>query len=331
MTAPDATAPLRDPQGRGFDTLRLAITDRCNLRCRYCMPPGGVEAATRPAVLRYEEMRRLAGLLCSRGIRRIRVTGGEPLMRRGATRFLAALADLPSAPEILLTTNGVLLRGRLGEVRDAGVKRINLSLDSLDRATYRELTGCDGLEAVLPLLESIPAAGLGLKVNVVVQPGVNDGELSAFAALARDRDLEVRFIEPMPLAGDGAAPFEPFPGERILERLAGDFVLEPLPTPAGAVAELYSAPGWRGRLGVIRGHSRTFCGACSRLRVDARGRLRTCLYAAPAADLGGLMRAGATDEELDGAVRAALAGRHADGFAAERARGAAASMVDIGG
>ena len=326
-------ATLRDPQGRRLDYLRLSVTDRCNLRCRYCMPAEGIELVRHEDVLTLEELRRLTALFADLGVRKIRITGGEPLVRKGVPHLLARLGRLPSRPEILLTTNGVLLADRLEDLRAAGVRRVNLSLDSLDRDTYRRITRRDELARVLPLLDAIPAAGLGLKINVVVIPGLNDGELRDFAALTRDRDLTVRFIEPMPFVGTAGGVCPAIGGDEILERLRVDFALEAALGGASSVEELYAAPGHRGRIGIIRGHGRTFCAACSRLRLDARGRLRTCLYGIPAVDLGRLLRDGADTERLILAVRSAVADRLVDGWAAERGRGGGDldSMARIGG
>jgi cyclic pyranopterin phosphate synthase len=324
---------LRDPQGRRLDYLRLSVTDRCNLRCRYCMPADGVALVRHADVLSLEDLHRLAALLADLGVRKIRVTGGEPLVRRGVLDLLARLGRLPTRPEVLLTTNGVRLDGRLDALRAAGVRRVNLSLDSLDRDTYRHITRRDELARVRPLLGAIPSAGLGLKINVVVLPGVNDGELGDFVALTRDRDLDVRFIEPMPFAGAGGAGIGIISGDEILDRLRGEFALTPVLGAAEDVAELYTVAGHHGRVGVIRGHARTFCGPCGRLRLDARGRLRTCLYGETVADLGRLLRDGADDGRLARAVRAAVADRLPDGRAAERGRrgGGLESMARIGG
>ena len=332
-SATDRKAVLRDPQGRRLDYLRLAVTDRCNLRCCYCMPEDGIRQVSHDDVLCYEEMLRLAALFCRLGATRIRITGGEPLVRKGLIPFLSRLGELPSRPEILLTTNGVLLGDRLDEVKRAGVRRVNLSLDSLDRETYRKISRRDRLASVLPLIDGIPAAGLGLKINMVVLPGINDHEIPAFAELARDRDLCVRFIEPMPFDGDGGRESTPFSGDRIVERLALAGPFEPAAGDRDGVAELYACAGWAGRVGVIRGHTRAFCGACSRLRLDARGRLLTCLYGSPAADLRSMILSGASDAALEDAVRRAVSRRHADGFAAERARSGRLcdSMSRIGG
>jgi len=297
------------------------------------MPTDGIPLVSHRDVLSFEELYRLTALFAGVGIRKIRLTGGEPLVRKGVLRFMARLAELPSRPEILLTTNGVLLADRLADLPAAGVRRVNLSLDSLDRDTYRHVTRRDELPRVRPLLDLIPAAGLALKINVVVIPGVNDDELPAFVELTRERDVTVRFIEPMPFVGSGERLARGITGDEIIERLRVRFELQESPNAAADVDDLYTIPGHRGRVGVIRGHSRTFCAGCSRLRLDARGRLRTCLYGATGADLGRLQREGARDDLLEQAIRTSVANRLLDGRAAERERTDRTfdSMAQIGG
>lgn len=333
MHSESAPAPLVDPMGRRLDYLRLAVTDRCNLRCSYCMPEEGIHQVSHDDILSFEEMQRCAALLCELGVNRIRVTGGEPLARKGLIPFLARLNELPSRPELLLTTNGILLRDRLPELYSAGVRRINLSIDSLDRETYKQITRRDHLDDVLPLLDSIPAAGFGLKVNVVILPSVNDHEIPDFAELIRDRDICIRFIEPMPFDGDGGKNATPFDGDRIVERLLTKFPFKLLETEDGGVADLYACEGWRGRVGVIRGHTRTFCGSCSRLRIDTRGGLRTCLYGPAELDLRERIRSGVSDADMADEIRNVVGRRQTDGFAAEKARSGVQceSMSRIGG
>ncbi len=326
-----ATGVLRDSQGRSLDYLRLAVTDRCNLRCRYCMPEDGIQLVGHDDVLSFEELHRLVALFCDQGVKRVRITGGEPLVRRGVIEFMARLSELPSHPEMLLTTNGVLLAGRLEELRDAGVRRINLSLDSLDRDIYHRITRRDSLDQVLPLLDDIPAAGFELKVNLVVLAGINDHEIPAFAKLARDRRFQVRFIEPMPFAGGGTVT--PFDGERILACLTADPEINFESMSRDGVADIYQAGGWLGSVGIIRGHTRTFCGTCSRLRIDTRGGLRTCLYGEAEADLRAIMRSDGSDATLLQAIENAVARRYADGHETEHHRREinSDSMSSIGG
>ncbi len=331
--APDAAASLRDAQGRRLDYLRLSVTDRCNMRCRYCLPPEGVRLTDRAQLLSWEEMHRLCELFARLGVRKIRLTGGEPLLRKGVTRFLAGLRDLSGSPELLLTTNGQFLAGKLSGLAEAGLRRLNLSIDSLREERYHSITRGAPLGPVLRALDLVTEQGFGLKLNTVVMAGVNDDELRDFVELTRDRDWTVRFIEAMPFDGQGGNPRELLGGERILAEIRRHFDLERTIDEAHAVAEIYRVPGYKGRIGLIRGHTRSFCAACNRLRISAQGQLRTCLYGEPVLDLRGLLRDGADDEQLAARLRAALAGRCADGHAAQAAacdplRG---SMSRIGG
>jgi len=326
-------APLTDPQGRVLDYLRLAVTDRCNLRCRYCMPADGIEQVSHADMLTMEELLRLGRVFVDLGIRKIRVTGGEPLVRKGVVSLLAGLRNLPEAPEVLLTTNGLDLSRQLDGLQAAGVERINLSLDSLHPETWSRITRRDGFEAARASVDEVLARGMGLKINMVVLPGWNDHELPDFVALTLERDLTVRFIEPMPFLGAGEPLSETITGDEILGRLEQGFALESAGQTGAAVDRIYRVRGYRGRLGIIAGASRTFCSACSRLRLDGQGRLRTCLYGIAAADLRMLVRQGATDAELGGVIRSAVARRQVDGRAAEQGHTTTGldSMASIGG
>jgi cyclic pyranopterin phosphate synthase len=325
--------PLVDPQGRTLDYLRVAITDRCNLRCRYCMPAEGVPRIPHHDILTFEENLRLCSLFTELGVRKIRVTGGEPLVRKGAVSFLASLAKLPAGPEILLTTNGLVLAEHLEDLKAAGIKRINMSLDSLNAETWFKITRRQGFEKVRSTLDRVLAMGLGLKLNVVVLPGVNDHEIPDFVELTRKAPLAVRFIEPMPFDGAGKALEDTIDGKEILLRLRGKFDLTPVNQSADAVDSLFTVRGFKGTVGVIEGHSRTFCAACSRLRIDSRGRLRTCLYGAPGVSLLKLMREGGSDDDLVEAVRTEISYRFRDGKKAELAHHLVGleSMASIGG
>ena len=326
-------APLIDPQGRTLDYLRLSVTDRCNLRCRYCMPAAGLPKAAHDDILTLEEMERLAALFVRHGVRKIRITGGEPLVRRGLVPFMARLAALPSQPEILLTTNGLALADHCRDLAAAGIRRINLSLDSLDADTWSQITRRPGHARVLEAIDRVLAAGMGLKINMVVLPGINDGEIADFVELTRSRPVAVRFIEPMPFAGDGSALDAVISGEEILARLQARFELQPVVQRPAAVDRMFAVPGYRGRVGIIAGHSRTFCRTCSRVRIDSRGRLRTCLYGAPRVDLLAMMRDSMTDDDIADAVRTEVGLRLKDGHTAEALHHLAGkeSMADIGG
>jgi cyclic pyranopterin phosphate synthase len=326
-------APLRDPQGRLLDYFRLSVTDRCNLRCRYCMPAAGITTIPRADVLTLEELLRVTDILVRLGVRKVRFTGGEPLVRKGVVELMAAVHDLAPRPEILLTTNGLLLAANLAELHRAGLRRVNLSLDSLDAENWRRITRRDGHELVMRAIDQVLDLDLGLKLNVVVLPGVNDHEVPDFVALTRERPLSIRFIEPMPFDGAGKPLAATISGPEILDLIRPRYELQPLENPVGAVDRLYAVPGHLGTIGVIEGHSRTFCGSCRRLRLDARGRLRTCLYGRPQAELREVMRAGAADRDLMSVITGAIARRLADGLAAEQDSRlfGLQSMASIGG
>ena len=338
-------AIFRDRLGRRIDYLRLSVTDRCNLRCRYCLPEAGLQLAPRDALLTWEEMLRLCRLLTAHGIRKIRLTGGEPFVRHGLLPFLDRLRRLPGNTEIALTTNGVALQPHLTELKRLGIERLNISLDSLSPRTYEVIGRRDRFNQVWRALTAADALGFVLKINLVVLPGLNDGELADFVALTRDRDWTVRFIEPMPFgdrsgwglaatnADGGGQPV--ITGDEIHRRLAAAYSLRRLTGRPGAVAELYQVAGHRGRIGIIRGHSRTFCASCSRLRLSAQGLVRTCLYGPPVLDLKQMLREGASAGQLATAVQAAVHGRAVDGIAAAATGvtecGCLASMAAIGG
>lgn len=324
---------LRDRFGRRIDYARLSVTDRCNLRCSYCMPREGVQLLDRREILSWEEMFRLCCLLTESGVRKIRLTGGEPLVRPGAVEFLERLTDLPGHPELALTTNATLLAKHLDRIAEIGISRINMSLDSLRRDRFARLAGRDLFDDAWRGVESAAARGFEIKLNVVIIAGVNEVEITDFVELTAERDWTVRFIEAMPFDGLGGNARDLLDGASILSRIRDRFPVERAIPDGRAVEELYRVPGFAGRIGLIRGHTRSFCGDCSRLRIDAVGRLRTCLYAEPSLDLRALLRGGATSEEIQRLIAEAVCERHVDGWAAQAAAEGrdASSMSRIGG
>ncbi|MEN8008298.1 MAG: GTP 3',8-cyclase MoaA [Candidatus Krumholzibacteriota bacterium] len=333
MSVGKARNPLVDPQGRKLNYLRVAVTDRCNLRCRYCMPAEGVKQVSHDDILTLEETLRICSLFAEMGVAKIRVTGGEPLVRKGVVPFIHSLAQLPTRPEVLLTTNGLVLEEHLAKLKAAGVRRINMSLDSLNAETWTEITRRKGFAKVRSAVDRVLEMGLGLKINVVVLPGLNDHEISDFVELTRKNPLAVRFIEPMPFDGAGKALEDTIDGHEILVRLRGKYELKPVLQQADAVDKLFNVSGFKGTVGIIEGHSRTFCATCSRLRLDSRGRLRTCLYGAPGVNLLEMVRAGRSDDELAAAIRTEISYRFKDGKKAELAHHLVGleSMASIGG
>ncbi len=331
--AGESGAFLYDRFGRRLDYVRLSVTDRCNLRCRYCMPPEGIRTVDRAEVLSWEEMYRICLLLSDLGARKIRITGGEPLVRSGAVEFISRLAELPGRPERTLTTNATLLEEHVDDLASAGIDRINVSLDSLRRERYLSLAGRDLLHAALRGIEAAASRGLSLKLNAVIMAGVNEDEIGDFVSLTADREITVRFIEAMPFDGRGGTPDELLDGDSILERVRKRFDVESDPDSGSSVEELYQVPGFAGKVGIIRGYTRSFCGDCSRLRVNAIGRLRTCLYADPSLDLRALLRGGFESDEISRLIGRAVWLRHPDGRRAEAAAEGrnACSMSRIGG
>lgn len=291
---------LIDPCNRRLNYLRISVTDRCNLRCAYCIPLGEDRRLDHAEILRYEEILRLVRIGVGLGIEKVRITGGEPLVRRGLPALLAAIHRLPGIRDLSLTTNGLLLEEHLDALVAAGLRRINVSLDTLQRERYRHLTGVDALNRVLAAVDAALAAGLQpVKINVVALRGVNEDELIDLARLSLARPLHVRFIEFMPIGVSRFAGREPLLVPEIRRRLAplGDLV----PVPPGEMdgpAQRFRLPGAAGEIGFIPAISHQFCSRCNRLRLTAAGRLRPCLLSDREEDFKGPLRSGATDGEL---------------------------------
>ena len=305
---------LADSFGRIATDLRVSVTDRCNLRCSYCMPPEGLDWLPRPALLTDDEVSRLISVAVQRlGVTEVRFTGGEPLLRRGLTGLVAAAAALDPRPEISLTTNGIGLARLAGPLAAAGLDRLNVSLDTLSPQTFKELAHRDRLPDVLAGLAAAAGAGLApVKVNAVLMRGVNDHEAPGLLRFCLDRGYQLRFIEQMPLdAQHGWRRADMITADEILARLAAGFILTPDdPGSRGsAPAETFLVDGGPGRVGVIGSVTRPFCGTCDRVRLTADGQVRNCLFATAETDLRTLLRAGASDDQLAAAWRAAVAAK----------------------
>jgi cyclic pyranopterin phosphate synthase len=277
---------LVDSHGRKINYLRLSVTDRCNLRCTYCMPAQGVAKLACDDVLRYEELLELAAAAVQVGIEKIRVTGGEPLVRKGLPAFLAQLARLPGLRQLVLTTNGVLLAEQATALRAAGVQRLNISLDSLDATTFASITRGGELARVLAGIAAAEAAGFPIKINVVVMRGINDAEVADFAALTLDRPMTVRFIEYMPAARANDYRTMLVPGEDVLAAIASRFPLEESGrSELCGPARNFRIKGAAGSIGLITPLSGHFCGDCNRIRVTSTGMARSCLFGTESVDL----------------------------------------------
>lgn len=302
---------LVDGFGRVHDDLRVSVTDRCNLRCAYCMPESP-DWFPREEILRYEETERIVRVAAGLGIRRIRVTGGEPLVRRDLDRLISMLAAVPGIDDLSLTTNGVLLDEWAGRLRAAGLRRVNVSLDTLDRERFRRVAGRDALGRTLAGLEAAEKAGLApLKINTVLLRGLNDGEVEPMVALARERGWEVRFIEFMPLENGGTWDLgRVVTGAEVRNRIHARWPISPVePDPPHAPASRWRFDDGAGFVGFIDSVSAPFCGDCSRLRLTSDGKLRVCLYDAAESDLKGALRAGEPDAAIAARIERAVAGK----------------------
>lgn len=285
--------PLLDPIGRTINYLRLSVTDRCNLRCSYCMPADGIGKVAHADILSYEELYRIAQAAVSIGIDKIRITGGEPLVRKGIISFLKQLAKIPGLEQLVLTTNGVLLEKMADDLHSVGVQRLNISLDSLNPETFAKISRCGDLQRVLAGIEAARSCGFPIKLNMVVIRGINDHEILDFAELAVASATTVRFIEYMPAIREKNWQNLVVPGSEILARLAQNFTLIPTEHAemAGPARNLRIL-GTPGTLGVITPISHHFCSECNRIRVTASGLAKGCLFAGSQVDLKPALRTG---------------------------------------
>jgi cyclic pyranopterin phosphate synthase len=325
---------LTDSQGRIHDYLRISLTGRCNLNCSYCRPSGAGDChrSTEPP-LSDSELLLLVELLAGMGVRKVRLTGGEPLLRRGIERLVQRISAVPGIETVAMTTNGTLLEPRLDGLVHAGLRRLNISLDSLDPERLRLITGQDCFDSVWSGIEAaLEYVQVTLKINTVVMREVNDSELTDFVELTRRMPLSVRFIEYMPFADNRWQPDRLVGWREMTSRISDVFTLEEL--GQNGVAREFRVKGFAGTVGFIAPLTGCFCGACSRLRLSADGHLRLCLHHADELNLGGMLRGGLGVHGMELAVRDAL-DRKPDGHGRidteDGAARACASMVSIGG
>jgi cyclic pyranopterin phosphate synthase len=335
-------APPHDQLGRPLRDLRISVTDRCNLRCPYCMPAELYGEAhpflERAQLLSFEEIARVARIAVSLGVEKLRVTGGEPLLRRHLDHLIAMLAEIPGAPDLALTTNGLLLAAQANALKAAGLRRVTVSLDSLDDSVAGQMNG-RGV-AVAPVLEGIDAALAAgfenVKVNVVVRRGVNDAGVLDLVRHFRGTPCTLRFIEFMDVGTLNQWKLEEVvPARELLAQISAEFPLRPLsPAYRGEVAQRYAFEDGQGEVGFIASVSQPFCGDCTRLRLSADGALYTCLFAAEGHDLRAPLRAGASDADLHGrmaGIWAARSDRYSEIRASATAPRAHVEMYHIGG
>lgn len=305
--------PLVDSFGRVHDDLRLSVTDRCNLRCFYCMPEEGVTFRPRDDILSYEEFGAVARVARSLGVTSLRFTGGEPLVRKGVMELVAMVAEI-GFEDIALTTNGMLLGAQAAGLARAGLTRVNISCDSLRPERFAQIRRRGELGIVLDAMDAAEVAGLApVKVNVVLVAGLNDDEILDFAAFARETGRPVRFIEYMPLDADGHWRREQVvAGHDVVARIASRWPLEPVRDPGdSAPAERYRFADGRGEIGVVASVTRPFCGTCDRLRLTADGALRNCLFSDDELSVRDVLRSGGSEEDVAWLMRQAVWGKRA--------------------
>ncbi|MGA0417607.1 MAG: GTP 3',8-cyclase MoaA, partial [Ilumatobacteraceae bacterium] len=307
MAGEQARADLVDPFGRVIRDLRISVTDRCNFRCTYCMPAEGMEWLPRSEVLTFEEIHRVSRIFVERfGVEGIRLTGGEPTVRAHLPMLISQLSGL--GVDLAMTTNGATLRNSAEELRSAGLRRINISLDTLHADRFEQMTRRNELENVLAGIDAAVAAGFSpVKINAVIERGVNDDEIVDLARFGRERGVEVRFIEFMPLDATGHWANDRVVGQdEIVERIAEVFPLEQMPARGAAPADRWRYLDGAGTVGVIPSVTKPFCGDCDRVRLTAEGQFRTCLFATDEFDLREIMRSGGDDDALAERIIAAV-------------------------
>jgi cyclic pyranopterin phosphate synthase len=309
--ADNMAKPLVDSFNRRIEYLRMSVTSRCNLRCSYCVPAGKHSDNAGCDMLSFRVLLFIADVFARLGVRKVRVTGGEPLVRKGIEKFIAQLNQIPGVERVALTTNGVILAQMARMLKDAGLKAVNVSLDTFDRAKYAKVTGHDGLANVLAGLDAAIDAGIeSVKLNVVVMKGVNDDELEKFAEYSMRKKIQVRFIEFMPHTKGAWNAGQYMPVDDVKKRIEALGALIPCSREQwGGPAQIYRLEGAEGEIGFISAVSRHFCWDCNRLRITADGKLLTCLFEGAAMDLKGLLASGASAERISTAITEALMGK----------------------
>lgn len=299
------TSQLHDAYGRRITYLRLSVTDRCQFRCLYCLPPEGIAPLPLSEYLSADEMERLVRALAEMGIWRLRLTGGEPLLRGDILSLLTRFSSIPGIRDLALTTNGERLADLAAELKSCGLNRINISLDSLDPERFRKLTGSSAFNKVWEGIHRSLEVGLKVKLNVVALKGISEAEIDGFADLAFQNPLEVRFIEFMPLCGTGWKPADVVPIAELRDRIRERYTMIPMPRGT-EVAESYELAGGKGGVGFIASMTEPFCSTCSRIRMTATGKLRLCLFSKLEYNLLPALRRGASPEMIQEEIQKAI-------------------------
>ena len=327
---------LIDNHGREINYLRLAVTDRCNLRCFYCMPENGIKYMNRKDLLTFEEMIRLIRVFGDLGVSKIRITGGEPFVRKGIMSFLKGVSELETIKEINITTNGTFTVEQIPALERMGIKSVNLSLDSLDSQRFFDITRRDLFDQVMTTYRKLVDSKIRVKTNMVVMDGRNIEDIYPMLELTKHDDVSVRFIEEMPFNGtEGQGNATIWPAKKIMSYIEEKHTHQKMVDPPASTSLNYKIPGYVGSFGIIPAYTRTFCGSCNRIRLTPQGTLRTCLYGEGQVNFRDFIRGGVTDEVLGDHLIKVVGKRAKDGFEAEKSRSAtlpaSESMATIGG
>ncbi len=326
---------LVDNHNRPLNYMRLAVTDRCNLRCFYCMPEEGIKYLPQKELLTFDEILRIVTITARMGISKIRLTGGEPFVRTDLMDLIRSIVKVDGVNELHITTNGTLTTPHIDELRDLGIKSVNLSLDTLDSSRFKTITRRDEFAKTWDTLQQLLHSKIPVKINAVVMEGKNIDDIIPMVELTKDRPMSIRFIEEMPFNGEGTHyPRLTWTYHKILSYIKEHYPgLIKLTDAPNATAYGYQVPGYAGTIGIIAAFSRTFCGTCNRIRVTAQGTLKTCLYDDGVLNLKDLLRSGEPDTMIESHLMNAFKSRAKDGFEAEkhRKKQVSESMSTIGG
>jgi len=327
---------LVDKFGRHINYLRLAVTDKCNLRCFYCMPEKGIDFLKKSEILSFEEMLRLSTILAKEGINKVRITGGEPFLRKEIIYFLKDLSSVEGVNKIALTTNGTLTSKYLNDLLKLGIRDVNLSLDSLDKDRFHKITRRDSFDIVWNCLQEMLSMDFNVKINCVVMEKENIEDILPMIELTKSQNISIRFIEEMPFNGTGAQYDKLlWDHKKILSYISDHYNnITSLDRERSSTSFNYQVSSFKGDFGIIPAYTRSICGGCNRIRITPKGMLKSCLYDNGVFSLRDLMRAGATDAQVVTAIKEAISNKTKDGFAAEKKRndlGVSESMATIGG
>lgn len=331
MTIFTTSGMIYDNHNRPIRYLRLAVTDRCNLRCQYCMPEEGIQYLPKKSLLTFEEIIDLVTVLADLGISKVRITGGEPFLRKDLMKLLWSIKSISGIADLHITTNGLLAVNFVEELKELGISSVNLSLDTLDAARFRQITRRDDFQKTMLAYDKLLVSGIPVKINCVVMEGMNTEDILPLVELTKEVGTSVRFIEEMPFNGVGKRTGTlVWDHLRIMSHIGEHYgKLEYVPGRPSDTAKLFRVPGYFGTVGIIAAYSRTFCGTCDRIRVTAQGILKTCLYDDGVLNIRDLMRT--SGQSLRPALLKAFGKRPVDGREAEAARPVHASMSTIGG